>query len=134
MRKRLTWYIFFKKNFLNKQYIFQQLRWGYICTGFLWSIHNIPNSNLNWKQWILVRMLRMRRHLPLTVSFSAHEYKWISESYQKRGIFDKLQIMMAEGLGMGGYKFLWWNQVKFLQHSATKPMTGNLYFLNKIKN
>ena len=34
----------------------------------------------------------------------------------------------------GVNKFLWWNQVKFLQHSATKPMIGNLYFLNKLKN
>ena len=38
------------------------------------------------------------------------------------------------GWEWGVNKFLWWNQVKFLQHSATKPMTGNLYFLNKLKN
>ena len=123
---------FLRKIFwINKKYVFQQTTWGYICTGFPWSIHNIPNSNLNWKQWILVRMLRMRRHLPLTVSFSAQEHKWILKTISK-------------GEYLTNYRFWWqrgweWGVISSCDETRlssfnTQPQNPWLYFQNKLKN
>ena len=57
--------------------------------------------------WILVSMLRMRRHLPPTASSSAQEYKWISKTIIHGEHLTNYRLCCGRGLGMGGYKFLW---------------------------